>query len=100
WSLGPPLPFRAAPDKGRGQMIHERICNVKLNLQIFWIFFAESLGTRMGSGIAGWDFFCGWAEKLETTTLFHPHRERLMISDLGFGICLHKTGGVPEHARP
>ena len=60
WSLGPPLPFRAAPDKGRGQMIHERICNVKLNLQIFWIFFAESLGTRMGSGIAGFDFFAGW----------------------------------------
>ena len=56
-AIWPPLPFRAAPDKGRGQMIHERICNVKLNLQFFWIFFAESLGTRMGSGIAGVDFF-------------------------------------------
>ncbi|MDO4955342.1 MAG: hypothetical protein Q4E43_09435, partial [Akkermansia sp.] len=38
WSLGPPLPFRAAPDKGRGSEFTKTKRNVKHNPKLFSFF--------------------------------------------------------------
>ena len=95
-SLEPPLPFRAALLAGRGNDYTETKSDVKHNPQLFSLFFAKSLQTRMASRFARASFFtslesgrCG--EVLEAGSNHHR-------AD-GFGRASHHAGTAADAAR-
>ena len=69
--------------KGRGQMIHERICNVKLNLQFFGFFLQKVWEPAWGAGLRGL-IICGWEGKSGYRHPLSPTQGT--IEDFGFGI--------------